>query len=252
MNLKTRYNFTQNNPYDKKMVIQLVLPPQMDSKTYMQSIRDFTVPENSIAIWYLGQNGFILKSDNGPLIAIDPYLTNSCAELYKDSFPFRLDRQLPVFIEPQALYVNIFLVTHSHTDHTDPQTISRLLIKKSAWFVGPWEAHRNLLNWGIPKENATLIHPNQTVEMDGIKITGTFALPTDDTDLNHIGYLIEFMNGIRFFNTGDTAYFDLYARLNPEDVDICTVCINGGVHNLSHMDAARIVQKIHPMSQIQH
>lgn len=246
MKQKLRYNFTQNNPYDKKATIQLVLPAQMDSKKYMQSIREFPVPEKSIAVWYLGQNGFILKPDHGPLVAIDPYLTNSCASLFNDSYPFRLDRQLPIFIEPEDLDVDIFLVTHSHTDHTDPQTISRLTIKNSARFAGPWEAYRDLPKWGIPGENAILIHSNQTLELDGIKITGTFALPTDHTDLNHLGYLIEFGNGIRFYNSGDTAYFDLYARLNPVDVDICAICINGGFHNLSHMDAARIVKEIHP------
>jgi hypothetical protein len=43
-----------------------------------------------------------------------------------------------------------------------------------------------------------------------------FALPTDATDPNHTGMLCTFANGIRFYNTGDTAYAERLADLQPE------------------------------------
>src|SRR5690348_15576354 len=122
---RMRYQFTSNDPYDRSASIQCVVPQLLPSREYMQSIRRFTVPADAVAVWYLGQNGFLLKDATGPLIAIDPYLTNSCATTFAH-LPFRLDRQLPIFIEPEDLDVNIFLTTHSHHDHADPETIIRM------------------------------------------------------------------------------------------------------------------------------
>ena len=53
-------------------------------------------------------------------------------------------------------------------------------------------------------------------------------------------------NGIRFFNTGDTAYAPRLGALMPRDVDVCTICINGGFHNLTPAHAAEIVTAIRP------
>ena len=55
-----------------------------------------------------------------------------------------------------------------------------------------------------------------------------------------------FANGIRFYNSGDTAYTERLAGLLPTDVDICAICINGGFHNLSPLQAATIVKEIRP------
>ena len=108
-----KYNYTQNDPFDKKAKIKLVIPPSMSSIDFMNSIKNEKVNKNNIAIWYLGQNGFIIKEYSGKTICIDPYLSNYCAisDKYKD-YAFRLDRQLPIFIKPEDLDVDIILITH--------------------------------------------------------------------------------------------------------------------------------------------
>lgn len=241
----SRYILTQNDPFDKETPIKLITEQLMSSTEYMKAIRDFNVPDGGLAIWLLGQNSFVLKSDSGPLIMIDPYLTNSCAKKFQN-LPFRLDRQLPVFIEPEDLDVDLVLFTHSHEDHFDTETLERLQIKKSALFIGPWEAYNQFEDFGIPQSCSRLIHPNQVLEVEGVNIRGTFAFPTDHLDLNHIGYLLEFANGIKFYNSGDTQYCELLGYLRAFDIDICTICINGSFHNLSHMEAAEIVKRIQP------
>src|SRR3984957_18035491 len=119
-----KYVFTNNDPYDRTAPIQLVVPQLQSSREYMQTIRQFEVLPDAVAIWFLGQNGFLLKSSTGQLIGIDLYLTNSCASTFAH-LPFRLDRQLPIFIEPEDLDVNVFITTHSHDDHADPETLRR-------------------------------------------------------------------------------------------------------------------------------
>jgi L-ascorbate 6-phosphate lactonase len=241
-----RYNFTRNDPYDRQAKIELVLPPLMSSSAYMQSIRQFEVPSDGLAIWYLGQNGFILKSSSGPLIGIDLYLTDSCAAMM-GNLPFRVNRQLPIFIEPEDLDVDVFFTTHSHDDHADPDTIRRFGAAFRAQFFGPWESVEKYRRLGMPSSSCRVIHPNQTFQLEGpIELRGTFALPTDNTDLNHMGLLARFSNGITFYNSGDTAYCNLLDGLLPRGIDICSICINGGFHNLDPLQAASIVKAVDP------
>jgi L-ascorbate 6-phosphate lactonase len=89
------------------------------------------------------------------------------------------------------------------------------------------------------------------IQLDGpTELIGTFALPTDNTDLNHIGVLIRFANGIIFYNIGDTGYCEQLDSLLPRGVDLCTICINGGFHNFDPLQAARVVKAISPIVAI--
>jgi L-ascorbate 6-phosphate lactonase len=240
-----RYVFTHNDPYDRSASIQLIVPALIPSHDYMQSIRDFRVPGDALAVWFLGQNGFLLKDATGLMVGIDLYLTNSCATSFAH-LPFRLDRQLPVFIEPEDLDVDVFITTHSHDDHADPETIRRIS-KENTTFVGPFDSMKVYCRCGVSESACRLIHPGETIALSGsTTMQATFALPTDSTDLNHTGVLLQFGNGIRFFNSGDTAYAERLAALLPKDVDICTICINGGFHNLSAAQAAAIVHAVRP------
>lgn len=245
--LMPRYHFSRNDPYDRNAPIELILPALIPSRAYMESIRAFQVPADAIAVWFFGQNGFVLKASEGPLIGIDLYLSNHCASAFRDA-AYRLDRQLPVFVEPEDLDIDVFMTTHSHADHADVETIRRFSgTGRAAQFIGPWESVEKYKECGVPESACTVLHPNQSIRLAGsIEITGTFALPTDSTDLNHLGVVVRFANGITFYNTGDTAYASLLDALLPRGVDVCAICINGGFHNLDAMHAAHIVQAIGP------
>ena len=241
----TRYDFCRNNPFDRNAPVRMAVERLQDSCAYMRSIRQFSVEKDAIAIWYLGQNGFLLKDFSGLLIGIDLYLTDSCATTFAD-LPFRLDRQLPVFVEPEDLDVDVFVTTHSHDDHADPETIRRMKTETTT-FVGPFDAMRVFRECGVPEERCKLIHPGELMSLnETTTLQATFAMPTDASDLNHTGMLVEFGNGIRFYNTGDTAYTERLAELLPREVDVCSICINGGFHNLAPLQAAAIIMAIRP------
>ena len=99
----------------------------------------------------------------------------------------------------------------------------------------------------MPDYCCPLLHPGETVRLSSsTTVQATFALPTDATEPNRTGVLFEFANGSRFYNSGGTAYAERQAGLLPTDVDICAICINGGFHNLSPLQAATIVKAIRP------
>ncbi len=102
-------------------------------------------------------------------------------------------------------------------------------------------------NAAFHRSDAVLsIRASRSISDRSVTCTATFALPTDATDLNHVGFLIRFAGGITFYNSGDTAYSERLLPLLPSGVDICAICINGGFHNLSAQDAAFVVRTVNP------
>jgi L-ascorbate 6-phosphate lactonase len=211
----------------------------------MQEIRSFPVPKNSVAIWWIGQSGYIFKSPEGTLVSTDLYLTNSCAELYRD-IGVNLERRVPVLIPPEEVDVDVYTCTHNHCDHTDPWTIRGLRNKDTGHFVGPPPSCGVYRVEGIESGRIVSAWPDCRLEFGDVTIDGTFALPTDDTDLNHMGYVFRFGKGPRVYITGDTDFSELLYAAAKHTPDVAITCINGGFNNLSHHEAAQVMAHIKP------
>jgi len=215
--------------------------------TLMRKIREFSVPKGSVAMWWFGQNGYIFKSDEGTLVSTDLYLTHSCEALHTE---LDLRRQAPILIEPEDLDVDVYTCTHNHQDHTDPETIGRLRNRDTMQFVGPHPSCEVYRRERIEDGRIVPAWPSCEIGFRDVSIHGTFALPTDDTDLNHMGYVFRFGNGPRVYVTGDTDYSELLVSAARHAPDLVITCINGGFNNLSHYEAADLVGKIQPRAAI--
>lgn len=210
----------------------------------MRDIRERRVPRGAVALWFLGQNGFVFKTSEGTVVGTDLYLSNSCTRIAPPGID--LSRRIPVLVEPEDLDVDLFVCTHNHQDHTDPETIERLRHKDTMAFIGPHPSCDVFTKQGVETGRITPIWPDHTVEMRDVKITGTFALPTDDTDLNHVGYILEFGGAPRIYMTGDTAECELLASAGRHNPAMMISCINGGFRNLSHDEAAMLAARVKP------
>lgn len=217
------------------------------SKEFMKRILDFKVPSQKTALWTLGQNGYILKTSTGRILVIDPYLTDFCASGRTKEHQER-SRFLPVFIEPEDLVFDDLFITHSHTDHADPFTLERLTLTPEQKFYASFQAAEIMSDSGIPRERITLLHPRQTLTLTDYKVTGTYAHPTDSSDLNHMGFLFDFDGAGTYLNSGDTAFSPLLNYLSEYKIDFMTICINGGYHNLSFYEAAELTARIKPVT----
>lgn len=211
----------------------------------MEEIKHFQVPRDSIAIWWLGQNGFIFKTPEGTTLATDLYLTDSAAERHQE-LGLDLHRQVPVLIEPEELEVDLYVTTHSHIDHADPETIRRLRHKDVMQFIGPHESCDIYRREGVEESRIVEVWPKREVEFRDIQLKTTFAMPTDATDLNHVGYVFRFSNGQKIYMTGDTDFTELLFAVADEKPDVVITVINGGFNNLSHWEAAELVSRIQP------
>ncbi|MBV6434762.1 MAG: putative L-ascorbate-6-phosphate lactonase UlaG [Bryobacteraceae bacterium] len=209
----------------------------------MTDIRAYPVPANSVALWWLGQSGYIFKTHEGTLTSVDMYLTDSCNGIAPG---MNMARKVPVLIAPEELDVDIFTCTHNHQDHTDPLTIRGLRNKDTMRFIGPHPSCGVFRAENIEEGRITPTWPQRVLEYGDVRITGTFALPTDDSDLNHMGYIYEFGSGPRIYITGDTDFSELLFSNEKQKPEIVITVINGGFNNLSHWEAAEVCSKIKP------
>jgi len=213
-----------------------------------QQLRDFRVPAGSLTLWWLGQAGFIVKSPGGKLVAIDPYLSNSCRAV-GEQLGFDMDRMVPAPLFPADLVgIDAYALTHTHQDHLDPETI---LPYRAAGgrgpFVGPAETIEKLRAMGIPEAQTIMIWPNKSLAFGDLTIRATLAIPYAGDDLTHVGYLVSVSGGPKLYISGDTGYHDVLAvSLSEHKPDIAAVVINGTFRSLGPAEAANLVRLIDP------
>jgi L-ascorbate 6-phosphate lactonase len=214
----------------------------------METVRRHKVPTGSMTLWWLGQTGFLIKSPGDQIIALDPYLTNSCKAI-GDQYGFDMDRLVPAPISPRDLVgIDLYVLTHSHQDHLDPETLEAYRAAGGHGpFLGPPETVEKLHALGVPQELTHMIWPNKSFTLGDMTLRATLSIPTGGDDLTHIGYLISVEGGPRFYFTGDTAYHEILGQsVSEHKPDVVATVINGGFRNLGPAEAAQMTKAINP------
>jgi len=176
--------------------------PQNDILTHQ--IDTLPILPNSLAIWGLGQMGFIIKGKDG-IIYIDPCLSNTISS-----------RAFPAPIQPSAItHADYVLCSHEHIDHFDVHTLAPLL-KASP------QAKIVTTRWCLPLIEELNISPKEVIfptALEAITLPNTTCkvtvlpsahyLPEYDPEKGYrwLGFLIEW-DGVTVYFAGDTILYD--------------------------------------------
>ena len=219
------------------------------SELNLDQLRDHPTPPGSLTVWWLGQSGYFLKSPQGTLVVIDPYFSNLC-KADGERYGMNADRQIPAPMRAEELVgVDLYVLTHSHLDHMDPETIRRY---REAGGRGPYLAppetwQRLQEQFGIPSDEITMIWPNKSHTVGDLTLRATFAVGFAADDMTHVGYLASIEGGPTFYFTGDTAYEDLVGiGVRDHKPDVMFTVINGAFRNLGPAEAAKLAKLVDP------
>ncbi|QGA82892.1 MBL fold metallo-hydrolase [Halomicrobium sp. LC1Hm] len=154
---------------------------------------------DGLAIWYLGCNGFVLKSSGGAVVYIDPYLGIGD--------PPRTVRMIPVPFDPDDVReADAVLATHEHTDHTHGPSQAPILAETGATFYGTDASHDVVSDenwteaWDVDDEQLREIGEGDTFEVGDLTV---HVEPANDPDADHpVSYVFEHDAGT-FFHGGD-------------------------------------------------
>jgi L-ascorbate 6-phosphate lactonase len=203
----------------------------------MKNIIDLKLNSSQAAIWFLGQAGYIIKSCDA-IITIDPYLSDSVEKKSP-----ALKRTFPAPIKPADLKADIFIVTHDHLDHLDPQTIGDYKYKNSTMFVAPRFASKALKGLGIKNQNITTIDVGESKAVGKITIEGVYTVPSEPKVIDTAGYLIKFPNGRCVYHSSDTELSALLMQAAGQ-AEVGLFCINGKWGNMNAENAAQLAAKV--------
>jgi len=170
----------------------------------MHPFVELTVPPGSVGIHWFEQNAYAFKDSQGTVLLIDPYFPAfRPAEKFIRPHPPVIEAEFPV---------DYVLVTHRHSDHTNPETLTRI---HAGWpdvvVIGPPESIAQVLDeTPIDAAHPITIYAGESMTASGIGIHAFYSKPPEGDpaagiappDVTHLGYLIE-MEGLRLYVTGD-------------------------------------------------
>jgi len=192
--------------------------------------------------WWLGGSGFIVKSPDGAVIYIDPYLSDSVKQI------FGTGRAFPPPISPEEVVADAIISTHWHEDHLDPGSIPIIARNNPhARFIMPPSAAAHALSWGLNRDNVMKLQHGQKVAVRDIVIEATPArheagipgweVPDAMGVLLHVG-------AITIYHCGDTEYDVRLRRLKSRKPTAALLCINGVSGNMDAHEAALLAWQL--------
>lgn len=208
---------------------------QLDEKDLIARIDQLVVPPGQLALWSLGQSGFVIKG--GSTIAyIDPYLSDSGAAI-------GAPRRFPIPMDPAKVqHADVVFATHEHLDHADGPTLGPLMAASpQARLVTSRQGREIALQADVSAERIIMPRVGERAELADLAYTavpaahGASALAgpryvyEDDGEgrARWMGFLIE-CNGVTLYHAGDTILIpELLMALQAEQIDIAILPING-------------------------
>lgn len=172
-----------------------------------------TDPGDGVVVWYLGCNGFVLRSATTTLY-VDPY--------FGEGDPPTLVRMIPVPMDPaDATLCDAVLVTHEHIDHMHPPSFEPLVADRGADVYAPSASYAEPDYDGeIPVDGD---QRNEVAAGDAFEV-GDFTVhvagANDPDAIEPVSYVVEHETGT-FFHAGDSRPAEAFADVGERhDVDV--------------------------------
>lgn len=223
-----------------------------------------TAPEpGSIAVWWLGQSGYLIKSRTGTLL-IDPYLSEHLTRKYAGTIKPHVRMTRAPLRGADIEEVDLVLSSHKHSDHLDPGTMPDLLAASRAAALGLPEALvDHARGMGLPAERLVGLDVGTSFEHRGFSVRAVASaheqVETDEQGRHlYLGYVIE-VEGLRLYHSGDTMLHEALAgQLGEAPFDVFFLPINGrdparGVAgNMSAAEAVDFAADVRPRYLVPH
>lgn len=205
-------------------------------QNFIDYVQNHCVKSNEVGVFFLGQAGFIFKTPEGKLIAVDPYLSNCCERL------FGFKRLMPYLCEANELVLDDLIISHAHYDHFDPDSVPTL-VKNGARLIGAKDVEAECEKAGV-KDLITLAE-GETADCGYFSVKGV-ACDHGELAPDALGLVFNIC-GKKIYYMGDTAFRpDLLDNPELRDVDLLLLPINGAFGNLDAFQAAEVVKTLAP------
>jgi L-ascorbate metabolism protein UlaG (beta-lactamase superfamily) len=226
-----------------------MIEPVLSGAELLQDIEGTMPDAGQIAVWWLGQSGYAIKSA-AALIYIDLYLSEHLTKKYADTPKPHIRMTAAPLRGHQITHARWVFASHKHSDHLDPGTLPDLFAASpDAHLVLPAAVVEHAEALGLLRERLLPTHGDETLRLGDFRV---HVLPSAHPELDFdpaTGYpfvgFVFVLDGIRIYHSGDTVvYPGLVDRLRALQPQIAFLPINGhagGAGTPPNMDAAEAV-----------
>ena len=198
----------------------------------IKEINDTVVKSGSLSIWWLGQEGYVIKTPD-LVIYIDPYLSTYAERITLGKPNEHVRMMQPPMRPEEVTNADLVICTHDHADHIDPEGIPIISrASEQTKFIVPECARQTLLDFDISEERIHTLQGDDSLEVLGITIVAVPAKHEQfDKDENkgypYLSYVIK-IEGMNLLHAGDTIpYVGQIEKFKPYEIDLAFVPING-------------------------
>ncbi len=190
-------------------------------------------------VTWLTQGGLLFENERITIL-VDPYLSDSAR---------RLDERKKRRIAPDESFFakkpDVILITHSHLDHLDPETLGKYLsaTDREITVLAGAAAYEKLITLGYC-HNFVLLSPHSVWSEGGVTF---YSVKAEHSERDAVGFILD--DGEKtYYVSGDTLYnFDVIddcLDLVEDGVDYAFLPINGKDNNMNAKDAADFAYEI--------
>ncbi len=207
-------------------------------KSFARRVRETSVGKGEVGVFFLGQAGFVIKTPQGKLIAVDPYLSDCCNRF------FGFKRLMPYILDAEELTFDFLVASHAHYDHFDIDSVPKLMANGKTQFVGAQDTKQECERLGLT-ENLTFLSVGESVCLGDATLTAVRCDHGEDTP-HALGLVFE-VSGKKIYMMGDTAYrAEWYDDPFLQNADLLILPINGAFGNLDAVTGAKAVRDLQP------
>lgn len=218
---------------------------------FSEKIEELKVQQGTVAVVWIGQAGFLLKTAGGKTILIDPYLTDYVYKLFAADEGLAFKRLSAPLFEPGEIEPDLLLISHEHGDHLDMEALPVFLENGKTQCYANQVCIEEAKKAGIPTERMHCIEKSKTYDL------GEFRLITLDCDHGELspqalGLMLDF-GFTKVYYSGDTSYnlsrLQGAIALRPE---VALLPINGAFGNLDAEEGAKFAADLRAKACIPH
>lgn len=209
-----------------------MIQPIQSSTTLLNDIESTQPGANEVAIWWLGQSGYAIKTAS-TLLYTDLYLSEHLTTKYANTqMPHNRMTESPLRGHEITNAEWVF-ASHKHSDHLDPGTLPDLFAASpQAKLILPTVLIDHAVSLGLERERLIPTRGEETITAGPLTV---HSIPAAHPGLDYdeatgyvfLGFVIE-IDGLTLYHSGDTLVYDTLAdHLRPFDIDIAFLPING-------------------------
>jgi L-ascorbate 6-phosphate lactonase len=194
-------------------------------------------------IFSVGQAGFIIKTSEGKLIAIDLYLSE-CVERLEGHMGYK--RMIPKVLGADELEFDAVVCTHPHWDHFDVDSVPQMMANGRTRLYCSVDCEKLVKQTGMEyfDQNITYVRPGDIVDEDGFALQ--FVNCDHGTGAPDAVGVVVIADCKRIYEAGDTCL-----RLDRTNeiklpLDVLIAPINGAYGNMDADDCVKLAEALRP------